>query len=62
MLENIKGIGPKTIKYLNDLNIYNINDLLTYYPYRYNVYNPSAIENAKELSHLSLNYHTLKRT
>ena len=55
MLENIKGIGPKTIKYLNDLNIYNINDLLTYYPYRYNVYNPSIIENAKENEEIVIN-------
>lgn len=55
MLENIKGIGPKTIKYLNDLNIYNINDLLTYYPYRYNVYNPSTIENAKENEEIVIN-------
>lgn len=55
MLGNIKGIGPKTIKYLNDLNIYNINDLLTYYPYRYNVYNPSTIENAKENEEIVIN-------
>ena len=55
MLENIKGIGPKTIKYLNDLNIYNINDLLTYYPYRYNVYNPNTIENAKENEEIVIN-------
>ena len=55
MLENIKGIGPKTIKYLNDLNIYNINDLLTYYPYRYKVYNPSTIENAKENEEIVIN-------
>ena len=55
MLENIKGIGPKTIKYLNDLNIYNINDLLTYYPYRYIVYNPNTIENAKENEEIVIN-------
>ena len=34
-LEEIKGIGPKTIELLNKLNITNIEDLLTYYPYRY---------------------------
>lgn len=55
MLENIKGIGPKTIKYLNDLNIYNINDLLTYYPYRYNVYNPITIDNAKDNEEIVIN-------
>jgi ATP-dependent DNA helicase RecG len=36
-LSNIKGIGPKTIELLNKLNIYNTNDLITYYPYRYNL-------------------------
>lgn len=55
MLENIKGIGPKTVKYLNDLNIYNINDLLTYYPYRYNVYNPITIDNAKDNEEIVIN-------
>lgn len=37
-IENIKGVGPKTAKLLNKLDIYTTNDLLTYYPYRYNVY------------------------
>ncbi len=40
MLEEIKGIGPKTLAALNDLNINSINDLITYYPYRYNIYKP----------------------
>ena len=34
-LEEIKGIGPKTIELLNKLNITTIEDLLSYYPYRY---------------------------
>src|SRR5574344_503047 len=38
-LEDIKGIGLKTVKNLNTLGIYNINDLVSYYPYRYQVYN-----------------------
>ena len=38
-LNSIKGIGDKTIKALNKLNIYDINDLINYYPYRYQVYN-----------------------
>jgi len=36
-LEEIKGIGEKTIEYLEKLNIYKIEDLVTYYPYRYNI-------------------------
>lgn len=37
-LSLINGIGTKYIELLNKLNIYNIEDLLTYYPYRYNIY------------------------
>lgn len=42
-LEDIKGIGPKTTNILKKLNIYNINDLIHYYPYRYNVLKRSDI-------------------
>ena len=36
-LEEIKGIGPKTIKVLEKLDITFLEDLLEYYPYKYNV-------------------------
>jgi ATP-dependent DNA helicase RecG len=36
-LSDIKGIGPKTASLLNKLDIYNIDDLISYYPYRYNL-------------------------
>lgn len=36
-LENIKGIGPKTLNILARLGINTIDDLVTYYPYRYEV-------------------------
>lgn len=42
-LENIKGIGPKTLELLHKLNINNISDLIRYYPYRYNVYSPQIL-------------------
>ena len=48
-LQNIKGIGDKTIKSLNKLNIYNIDDLVNYYPFRYQNYN------IKKLSSVSNN-------
>lgn len=48
MLEDIKGVGPVTIKELNKLNIYNIEDLLSYYPYRYNYYKPQTIMEIEE--------------
>lgn len=43
-LDEIKGIGPKTIEHLNKLNIYNIDSLIRYYPYRYNIFTPSKID------------------
>lgn len=42
-LEDIKGIGKTTIKYLNELGIYDAEDLLTYYPFRYEVIENSDI-------------------
>jgi len=35
-ISEIKGVGVKALEYLNKLNIYTINDLIEYYPYRYN--------------------------
>ncbi len=36
-LNLIAKIGPKTEKLLNKINIYTVEDLLSYYPYRYNI-------------------------
>jgi len=36
-LNNVKGIGDRVLTYLSKLNLYTINDLIEYYPYRYNV-------------------------
>ena len=36
MLEDVKGIGPKTVGLLNKLGIITIDDLINYYPFRYN--------------------------
>ena len=36
-LNTIKGIGDKTITLLNKLNIYTIDDLVNYYPFRYEI-------------------------
>lgn len=38
-VSEMKGVGPTLEKKLNNIGIYNINDLLEYYPYRYNVIN-----------------------
>ena len=40
----LKGLGPKTIEYLNKLNLYTIQDLIEYYPYRYNIIKISNIK------------------
>ncbi|MDD3048699.1 MAG: ATP-dependent DNA helicase RecG [Bacilli bacterium] len=42
-LELIKGIGPKTKEYLNKLNIYNMDDLITHYPFRYEILKRSDV-------------------
>ena len=43
-LEEIKGIGPKTLTLLSKLDIVTIYDLLTYYPYRYNILKKVRLE------------------
>ncbi len=35
-LKNIKSVGTKTLEILNNINIKSVEDLLTYYPYKYN--------------------------
>lgn len=34
-LQKLKGVGPKTLKYLNSLGVYSIRDVLEYYPRDY---------------------------
>ena len=38
-VEDLKGVGSTTKKILSELNIYTINDLVNYYPFRYNIFN-----------------------
>ena len=47
-LQNLKGIGQATIKTLERLNITNIEELLTYYPFRYNVIKKTDITNLQD--------------
>ena len=42
-LQFIKGIGNATIEKLNKLEIYNVNDLITYYPFRYEVLKKTSL-------------------
>ncbi len=36
-LKDVKGVGPKSLSLLNKLNIYTIEDLVTHYPFRYDI-------------------------
>ena len=47
-LETIDGIGPKTKELLNKIKIYDRNDLLNYYPYRYDIIKRSDISNLND--------------
>ncbi len=47
-IEDLKGVGPKTSKLLNKLDIYSVDDLLTYYPYKYNIYHFNKINDSSE--------------
>ena len=43
-LSEIKGVGPKTEMLLNKLNIFTLNDLVTHYPFRYDVLKRSNLK------------------
>lgn len=47
-LQDIKGLGLTTIKYLNELGIYNIDDLINYYPFRYEIIENTDIKEIKD--------------
>ena len=47
-LSNIKGLGPKTIETLKNININNIEDLVYYYPYRHEIVRLNDIKEAKD--------------
>lgn len=55
MLEDIKGIGPKTLKLFQNLNIFTIQDLITYYPYKYKLYHPVTLDNFEENTEVLIN-------
>ena len=61
-IDKIKGVGPKSVILLNKLNIYTKEDLVTFYPFRYEIikrtslYNDKAIVPVKIVSTPVLNY------
>ena len=47
-LKDVKGIGTKSLALLNKLGIYTVNDLITYYPVRYDVLKQTDFNNLSE--------------
>ena len=47
-LQYLRGVGPKTIKILNRLNIFNTDDLFNYYPYRFDVIERTDINSLEQ--------------
>ena len=46
-LSKVTGIGAKNISLLNSVGIYDVTDLLSYYPYRYQIYKINNINDVK---------------
>lgn len=51
-LSSIKGLGPKTLDLLKNIGINNIDDLVSYYPYRHDVIILNDIKEAKQDEHV----------
>ena len=54
-LETLKKVGPKTTTLLHKLNIYTIEDLINYYPYRYNIYKPVNLNECNTSDTITIN-------
>lgn len=54
-LSDVKGVGPKMLASLKNLGIYNVNDLLTYYPYRYDIFEPVTLNDDYNNERIAIN-------
>ena len=43
-LKDVRGVGPKSLSLLNKININSIEDLVTHYPFRYDVLKRSNLK------------------
>ncbi len=51
-LNKVKGIGPKSEMLLNKLNIYNVEDLVTHYPFRYDILQRGNLLETEDQEHI----------
>lgn len=54
-LSDIKGVGPKMLGNLKTLNINNMEDLLSYYPYRYDIFEPINLDENNNGERVAIN-------
>ena len=54
-LTDIKGVGPKTLDHLHELGIYTLDDLLTDYPYRYDLFEPTNLTEQYDNERIAIN-------
>jgi ATP-dependent DNA helicase RecG len=50
----VPGVGPKTAENLATLNILSVEDLLTYYPLRYDNFEVQSVQNAKDQEKITI--------
>ena len=46
LVSNVKGIGPKSLQLLNKIGIYTVEDLVTHYPFRYDILERTNLKEA----------------
>ena len=54
-LHDVKGVGPKMLQNLKELNIFSLNDLLSYYPYRYDLFQPVTLNEDYNHERIAIN-------
>lgn len=54
-LSDIKGVGPKMLNNLKTLDINNMEDLLSYYPYRYDIFEPINLSDDYNEERIAIN-------
>ena len=54
-LQQLKGVGEKTIEHFYLSNIYNLEELVSYYPYKYQILQPDTLEDSDEKVTLTIN-------